>query len=154
MANPVARQWYDKFEGPTVVCTAEEGRTKQADKESCDINNILKRYEKTGVLPDMIKQNPQYGDFSMAPDYQEALNIVRFAEEQFAALDAHIRLRFDNDPEKFLAFASDDKNYDEMEKMGLLKPEVVKARQDAAIAKQAAEQKASEEAAAAANKPA
>ena len=121
----------------------DKGLTKQSDAKDCDINAIFKRYERTGQLPDMIVRDGSYGDFSDVPTYQEALNIVIRAKEQFMALDAGVRNRFDNDPAKFLAFATDEKNYDEMEKMGLLKPEIIAERR----AKQAEEAKKAEEAA-------
>lgn len=97
----------------------EETMTKQAFKDECDINNILRRFEKTGQLPDLIKQNPQYGDFSNVPEYQQALNTVQHAQEQFAALSSKIRERFANDPAKFLQFATDPANAPEMVRMGL-----------------------------------
>jgi len=127
-----ARNWDELFVGSVVDCSGDPGRTKQADAAACDINNILKRYEKTGILPGMIRENPSYGDFSEAPDFQEALNLVRDAERQFGALDAPIRSRFDNDPAKFLEFVHNPSNIEEMANLGLLKPEVVKARNDAA----------------------
>lgn len=133
----IARSQYDTR--PTlnsdVSFEGDKGVTKQSDLKDTDINAIFKRYERTGQLPDMIAKNGSYGDFSAVPDYQEAVNIVRHAEEQFSALDVTIRNRFENDPTKFLAFATDEKNYDELEKMGLLKPEVVKARADQREAK-------------------
>ena len=100
-----------------------KGLTKQTDKDSADINVILRKYEKTGSLPDMILREPKYGDFSDVLSYQDALNLVMHAEEQFAALDAQVRKRFDNEPAEFLAFCNDPKNRDEMRKLGLLKPE-------------------------------
>jgi len=109
----------------------DKGVTKQADLKDCDINGIFKKYEKYGQLPEMIVKDGRYGDFSEVPDYQEALNIVSTANEQFDALDVELRNKFANDPAKFLAFVTDPKNIDEVEKMGFLKPEVVKARQDA-----------------------
>lgn len=115
----------------------DKGVTKQADLKDTDLNAMFKRFERTGQLPDLIAREPRYGDFSEVPDYQEAVNIVRMAEEQFANLDVTIRNRFENDPAKFLAFATDVKNIDEMEKMGLLAPEKVEARKAALRAKQA-----------------
>lgn len=97
----------------------DASRTKQADKDSCDINQIMKRFEKTGVLPEMIKGNPQYGDFSSGLSYQESLNIVMHAQEQFNALSARVRERFGNDPKVFLDFATDPVNGPEMVKLGL-----------------------------------
>lgn len=97
----------------------DSSKTKQSFKEECDINNILARYQTTGVLPDLILENPQYGDFSEVPDYHQALNLVSKAHEQFASLDAQVRSRFDNDPAKFLDFATNPQNTHEMVKMGL-----------------------------------
>jgi len=130
MVQLIARSQYDErltlasdlsFEG-------DKGVTKQADLKDCDINLLFKRFEKTGQLPDLIAKNGRYGDFSAVPDYQEAVQIVRDSEEQFMALNADLRNRFANDPANFLAFATDPANLDEMEKLGLLKPEAVAAR--------------------------
>lgn len=100
-------------------CSNDPGRTKQSDKDACDINLITKRYERTGTLPDLIQREPRYGDFSAVPDFQAALDLVHLAEAQFGALDAHIRTRFANDPANFLAFATNPANLDEMVKLGL-----------------------------------
>lgn len=101
------------------LVTPEPSRTKQSFRDECDINNVMKKFERTGILPEMIKQNPQYGDFSDVESFQEAQNIVIHANEQFMALDAHIRKRFDNNPAKFLEFVSYPENLDEMVKLGI-----------------------------------
>lgn len=93
--------------------------TKQNHKAECDIHNILKRFNETGQLPDMIRENPQYGDFSNVKDYQESLEIVIKAEEQFAALPAKVRDRFNNNPAMFLEFATNPENGRELVKLGL-----------------------------------
>lgn len=109
------------YEPSVRVSISFEGvsRTKQSFKAECDINNILKKYNKTGQLPDMIRANPRYGDFSNVPSYQEALQIVAHAEEQFAGLPAKVRQEFSNDPSLFLSFASDPQNHNRMVEMGL-----------------------------------
>jgi len=94
-------------------------RTHQSFKDECDINAIVKKANKTGRLPELIKQNPKYGEFSTQVSYHDAMNIVAHANEQFEALPAHTRARFKNDPEHFLAFTSDPSNLPEMVKMGL-----------------------------------
>ena len=49
---------------------------KQSFKDACDINLIMKRHAKTGVL-DHLNVNPgTYGDFANADDYLTALNKV------------------------------------------------------------------------------
>lgn len=110
---------YDDSRKPVFSDAKGETMTQQQHKDDCDINNILKRYEKTGILPDLIKADPQYGDFSTVPSYQQALDTVYKAQEQFDALGAKIRERFQNDPEKFLQFVNDPKNIDEMCSLGL-----------------------------------
>lgn len=99
-----------------------EGRTKQSDAEACDINNIMKRYEATGLLPDMIHREPQWGDFSDMATYQEAMDIVAKAREQFFSLDAHLRKEFNNDPAQFLEFCEDPKNVRRMVELGIATP--------------------------------
>lgn len=94
-------------------------KTKQAFKDECDINNIVKKLDQGIPLNDLIKQNPQYGDFSDVPTYQESLNRVIFANEQFAALPSAVRDRFHNEPSEFLEFASNPENLPELVKMGL-----------------------------------
>ena len=110
-----------KFDRPKMngLKCPEKTRTKQSFKDECDINNILKKYQKTGQLPDMIRSNPQYGDFSDVVDYQTGLDIVNKAHMQFMALSADVRERFANSPEKFLQFCGDSKNLPEMIKMGI-----------------------------------
>lgn len=92
--------------------------TKKSFAADADINNVMKKFRATGQLPQLMK-NPQYGDFSDVSSYQESLDTVMVAQTQFAALPAHVRERFQNDPSRFLAFVGDEKNLDEMVKLGL-----------------------------------
>ena len=96
--------------------------TKQSFADECDINNIMRRYEKDGVLNHLNKYQGNFGDFTGAVDYHEAMNIVAKADQMFMDLPASIRARFGNDPGAFVEFATDPKNLDEMVKMGLAKP--------------------------------
>lgn len=119
--GPVShRKKWEPFEKRKLI-TPEPTRTKQSFKEECDINNILKKYGRTGQLPDLIEKDPIYGDFSEPTSYQEAMNLVILANEQFANLSAKTRERFSNDPVKFLEFTNNPENIDEMVKLGLAK---------------------------------
>lgn len=139
MSKPVIRSLYQGVHPRSARNIKEwsKSRTLQSDKDAADINNIMRRFETTGALPNMIRQEPAYGDFSNAVDYRESLDIVMKAREQFANLNAKIRARFENDPAQFLEFCNDEKNLPEMAKMGLLTPE--------AVARVRAELKAKEE---------
>lgn len=92
---------------------------KQSFAEDADINTIVRRFQLTGELPKDVRM-PTYGDFTGISNFHEALNAIAIAEESFYAMPAQIRARFDNDPEKFVAFCSDDNNRKEAERMGLV----------------------------------
>lgn len=112
--RPTFRTAYDNEDWPGISFEGETSRTKQSDAEGCDINNILR-----GQAQPMIRDNPIFGDFADAPSYHEAMNLVRFAQEQFDSLPAQARARFNNDPETFLGFVNDPKNEKEMIELGL-----------------------------------
>lgn len=96
--------------------------TRQADADDCDINVMMARYQATGVEPRVNSREPQWGDFSSVPQYQEALSIVAQAKADFDQLDAEARERFGNDPAGMLAFLADEKNRDEAVRLGLVMP--------------------------------
>lgn len=114
----IIRKRYDQHINPGLKTTTPT-LTKQAFKDECDVNNILKNFEKTGQLPDLIKAQPQYGDFSEVAEYQDAMNVVAVANQQFANLPAHTRDRFNNNPAQFLEFVDNPENAQELIKMGL-----------------------------------
>lgn len=100
----------------------DEGRCKKEFAEECNINVIMKRFEKTGVLDHVAKHQGQYGDFTEAVDYHTALNMLHSANDMFMSLPAQLRAQFNNDPGEFLAFANDPENEEEMRELGLLPP--------------------------------
>lgn len=93
--------------------------TKQADAKDADINEIVRRFNITGQLPQNIRM-PTYGDFTDIPTFQEAQNAIRLAQEAFDAMPAEIRSRFHNDPAEFVDFCSDENNRAEAIKLGLV----------------------------------
>lgn len=100
--------------------TSGKKRVDQSYKKQCDINNIMKKYEKTGLITHT-KENPMWGDFSNVDSYHESLNQVIKAKEAFATLSAKLRNRFDNDPAKLIAFLEDPANQEEAIKLKLIK---------------------------------
>ncbi len=115
------RTAYGPTERVQITCGGN-GRTHQSMADECDINRIMARFEKDGVLTHVAKFDGKYGDFTGAMDYHSAYNQVILAGEMFMSLPASIRDVFDNDPGMFLAFAEDPDNEDEMREMGLLPP--------------------------------
>lgn len=105
--------------------SGEKSLTHQSFKDECDINNIMSRYAKTGVVTHVNRFQGRYGDFSEIADYQTALGIVKNAEEMFLTLPAQIRAEFDNDPGTFIEFAENPANLDRMVQLGLAEKVVV-----------------------------
>lgn len=95
--------------------------TQQHSKDQVDINNIMKRYIKTGVLDHVAKYQPQYRD-NNATDYQESMNIVIKADEMFSELPAQARKHFNNDPAAFLDYVQNPANHDTLHELGLTDP--------------------------------
>lgn len=105
-----------------------DSMTHQSHQKECDINQIMLRWQKTGVIDHANTYQGQYGDFSEVPnDYQEAMNRVINAQDMFMSLPSSIRKQFNNDPGQFLDFATDPKNADRMVELGLSAPEVVES---------------------------
>lgn len=95
--------------------------TKQSFKDECDINNIMKKYQKTGLVTHLASFSGQYGDFTSAEDYHASFNKVLEAQDMFMTLPSSVRSRFENDPAKFLEFVHDPKNQTDLVKLGLAK---------------------------------
>ncbi len=93
--------------------------TQQSFKEACDINNILNKYNKTGVIEHVNKFEAQYGDIDGAT-FTEMQFQVAEAKSMFQELPAKARDHFENDPAKFLDFA-DKIDMDEPAQVELLK---------------------------------
>lgn len=105
----------------------EPSRTKSEFAEDCDINVILERFTKTGVLEHQARFQGMYGNFIGLPQsLQDARNQVRDAEEMFMTLPARIRERFQNSPELFLEAvdqaADNPALRDELRALGVFKP--------------------------------
>lgn len=106
----------------------DAGRTKQSESESCDINKIVARYERTGFLEHVRREPGIFADATGYGDYHEMASKVTAAKQSFMLLPAELRSRFFNDPGRLIAFVADDANREEAIKLGLVsKPAPVKA---------------------------
>lgn len=100
----------------------EDSLTNQSDAQEADINILVKKFGITGQLPQVTGLQPLYGDFTSADDYRTSLDKINAAKEAFQAIPAHIRKQFDNDPAKFIQFASDEKNIEKLREWKLAPP--------------------------------
>ncbi len=92
--------------------------TKQSFKDDCDINLIMAKFVKTGVLDHQRTHGAEYG-FASSDDFRDSMEIISKAQTMFEELPSHLRNQFDNDPAEFLDFVQDPENLAEMQEMGL-----------------------------------
>lgn len=98
-----------------------------------DINNLVEnRVNSRGVCQTFLTgissslppnpDSPKYGDFSQytSDKLSESMNIIARARSQFEMLPSSLRARFSNDPRHLVDFVSDDSNYYEALKLGLV----------------------------------
>lgn len=70
----------DSVEGITFN---EPSMAQQHFKDECDVNNILRKYESTGLVTHVANGTPSYGDFSSVLEFQQAQNILIEAQGRF-----------------------------------------------------------------------
>lgn len=82
-----------------------DGLTKQAFKDSCDINKMLKKAQKQGSLAHLIKYpEATYGEFDGEFTLLDATKAIGRAGEIFADLPSEVRAEYGNDP---IAYVTD-----------------------------------------------
>lgn len=91
---------------------------KQAFKDECDINTIVRNFGLSYEIPSSFRL-PSYGDFTGVNTFEEAVNVIAAANEQFDLLPADVRARFANNPVDFVEFCSNADNAEELYNMGL-----------------------------------
>jgi phage internal scaffolding protein len=122
--------------------TVGESLTQQHFKQEVDLKNIIKKYDRTGLIQNVRKGQAMYGDFTASVnEYADALNLVIAAQENFAQLPSEIREAFGNDPGRYLEEVGDPANNEKMYELGLKERPEVKPE-----AKEAAEPPAPQEA--------
>lgn len=99
-----------------------KSRVKPQFAKEADMNNIIRKYKKTGILSDPLVASERRGifaDVSGSLSYQEMSNRVIAVQGLFDSLPADVRDRFRNDPASFVDFVSDEANKDEVRKLGI-----------------------------------
>lgn len=86
-----------------------DGRTKQAFKDSTDINKLLFRAQREGTLSHLAKHGAVYADFSDVPDLLEAHRRLQVGERIYRELPSELRREFP-DKFKFFAYVNDPAN--------------------------------------------
>jgi hypothetical protein len=103
-----------------VVKCEEDTRTDQSYGELTNIKTLVSKTEAKGLLRASTKWEGEMDDFP-AYDYQEAQFQIARAKTMFESLPSGIRVKFENDPVKFVTFANNPDNAQAMIDMGLKK---------------------------------
>ena len=98
--------------------------TEQSFAYECDINNIMMKDVRSSLPAS--NQMPIFDSKFDPTEYNEALNLITSARQQFEALPSHIRARFENSPIKLLEFVNNPDNYDEGVKLGIFEKKPIK----------------------------
>lgn len=99
-----------------------ESRTQQHFREQTDINKIMSKAEKTGMIP-VNRMNPKYGDFSDGRTYHESMVRISEIEQEFDKMPAEIKKRFSQNPAEIIDFLSKEENREEAIELGLIEKE-------------------------------
>ncbi len=105
--------YYREHGKPEIRTYTKHGRTKQSQKDECDINKLLERSAREGSLSHLDKYQAMYGDFSNY-DFQE--HQLKMAEAQliFENLPAEIKREFNQSPAEFFKFVTAQENLDRL----------------------------------------
>lgn len=112
---------YKTFPKPVIDCSEDlknGGHAVQADAAEVNINNIIKRIEKGGAMPEVNGQ-PFYGDVSEFNGLADSIEKIQTANKLFMSYPADLRSRFDNDPVKMVEFLENPNNLKEAVELGL-----------------------------------
>lgn len=106
--------------------------TQQSFAEEVDINNIISKFLKTGLLSDVDAINARKGvfsDVSNLGDFHSAMIKISQINDSFASLPVDVRAKFDYDPGKLIDWLANPANALEAVKIGLLtESDIVKVK--------------------------
>lgn len=125
-----------EFVDEATVCE-KETLTRQSEVDAADINKIVARFEKSGIMP-LTNREGAYLDVSEVGDYRQALEQVRKAQMYFEDLPASSRAMFNNDPAEFLDRVNDPNELQLLVDAGVVPKDEVRVRAAAEVAPEGA----------------
>ncbi len=98
----------------------QKNMTEQAHAKECDMNYILRKYQKTGLIEHVKKHQGRYDDITVT-DFTEAMHKVSEAQDMFNELPSFVKKKVGGSVEKFLEFVQNPNNKADMQRLGMLK---------------------------------
>ena len=122
MQNRQETKKFTKRENGTLrvqTVNSKPTRTQQQHKDECDVNLIIAKYKKTGLITHLNKNPGAYSDLTEIPSYTEALQTIITASDAFNALPSDFRYELHNDPQELINFLKNPANDERAIKLGL-----------------------------------
>lgn len=93
--------------------------TEQQHKDMCDVNKIIAKYDKTGLITHVQRIEARYGDVT-GVDFRRAQDLYLNAQKMFENLPSDIKKRFNQSAGDFLEFMENPDNRQEAIDLGLI----------------------------------
>lgn len=116
------RKTYDTSVRSVHPSSKGKGLTEQHHKKACDINNILAKYQKTGLIDHIERREGKWGDVT-GQDYKRSMDLIAEAKTAFYELPSTVRDHFDNDPAEYLDLVAQEGGVEELRQILNPKPE-------------------------------
>jgi hypothetical protein len=99
-----------------------ESLTVQSERDETDVNLIMQKYTKYGILPEVKNSQPFFSDevIQYYGDYHAHVHKIRAAESYFDSLPSELREYFENSVQNLATWLSNPDNADEAVKLGLV----------------------------------
>jgi len=94
--------------------------TQQHFKHEVNINTIIAKFNKTGILGDGQAAVPRYADVSLFGDFREAQEKIQMGKDAFMALPFEVRKLAGNDPQRVWEVLTNPANRGILEEAGVL----------------------------------
>lgn len=101
--------------------------TEQHHEKHCNINNIMAKYQKTGLIDHVKKHGGTYGDVT-GQEFKEAQDLIASQKSIFYELPSSVRDQLGNDPANYLNLVMTDEGVGVLN--NLLHPERSRAVQE------------------------
>lgn len=95
-----------------------ESMCQESDAKQADIHNIMRQFERTGVLNHSAQHEGTYGDFMNLPEFTDAQIQIAEAASMFETVPATIRAKHNNNPAQFVDWMMNPDNREAMIEQG------------------------------------
>lgn len=116
-------KFYTSYNRPPRVASGAGGAsmTQQQFAQECDINYIVKRAQRTGVIPVVSTQEMIFGTLD-EDTFKQRMDKMAEIKSYFDGLPAEIRLHYQNSVNEFIAAMNTEEGIEEGRKLGIIAP--------------------------------